>query len=247
MTVRGNAVTELELPELLAAAACAIINERHAAAYAHDVRGTMQALFGAFELLGRSAKAGADTSRVEKASDLARRSITHHEKSTMHVLDLLTQQPADPTPTNLTALLPDVAHFLRHMAALKDVNIVVSAAPDLWVLAQTTKLQMLLVGLLTEAIDDTPAGAELGVRVDRVGDGQIALSIGLPLFAAITEDSDAAAVAPRRSYRPRELILAFARQFLTANQGRLSVDLAAPPHGTLSLYFPRLQPDRSAA
>jgi signal transduction histidine kinase len=240
-------VTELELPELLAAAACAIINERHATAYLHDVRGTMQALFGAFELLGRSAKAGADAGRAEKASDLARRAITHHEKSTMHVLDLLTQRPSDPTPTNLATLLHEVAHFLRHMAALKAVNLVVSAEPDLWVLAETTKLHMLLVGLLTEAIDDTSAGAELGVRVDRHGGEQIALSIGSSLFSAITQDGDEAALLPQRSYRPRDLILAFARQFLAANQGRLSVDAAAPPQGTLNLYFPRLPPDRSAA
>ena len=42
----------LSLTDLYEAAARAAINERCAPAYLHDVRGSLQALFGALELLG---------------------------------------------------------------------------------------------------------------------------------------------------------------------------------------------------
>jgi len=73
----------LSLTDLYEAAARATINERCAPAYLHDVRGSLQALFGALELLGRSARAGGgDLARVEKALPGGRSAATKNRQLT---------------------------------------------------------------------------------------------------------------------------------------------------------------------
>ncbi len=237
---------ELELPDLFTAAARAAINERCAAAYLHDVRGSMQALFSAFELLSRSAKSGTDPARTEKACELARRAISQHEKSTMSVLELLTLEQAEATVVNVESLLHEVAHFLRHDTAAKAVKIMVCGAADLHVSAERAKLQTLLVGLMMEAIEETPAGAELAVSAEPVGD-EVSISIGSAAAYRSVRELEALDLRAPVRLRPRDLTLLFARQFLTANRGRVEIDSAAGPRGTLTLYYPRSAPARSGA
>src|ERR1700692_2497413 len=139
----------------------------------------MQALFGALELLGRSARAGGgDLARVEKACDLARRAISREEKSTIDALQVLTSQQSMAAAVEIGTLTRDVVHFLRNDAGNKAIRITVaSSKEDLNVWADRAKLQTLLVGLLTAAIDETRVGGELPISIDRVGD-DVAVSIG---------------------------------------------------------------------
>src|SRR5882762_5714526 len=177
---RGNSrVNDLGLTDLYEAAARATINERCAPAYLHDVRGSLQALFGALELLGRSARAGGgDLARVEKACDLARRAISRHEKSTIDTLQVLTSQQTMATAVEIGALTRDVVHFLRNDAGNRAIRITVAAnSEDVYVWADRAKLQTVLAGLLTAAIDEAPAGGELPVTIDHVRD-EAAVSIG---------------------------------------------------------------------
>jgi signal transduction histidine kinase len=234
-------VKDLELPDLLSAAARATINEQAAMAYLHDVRGSMQALFGAFELLARSAKAGSDTTRLEKVCDLAKRAINNHEKSTIEMLDLLTLRQIETAAVDVGAMLSEVAHFLRQAAAAKEAKLLVSAEPDLYVETESTKLQTLLVGLISEAIEDTPAGAELRLSADRRGSG-VVISIGSALgYGSLLEVEQRSAQLPNR-IRPRDLTLMFARHFLSTGAGRLEIVSDVGARGALNLHYPRLVP-----
>jgi signal transduction histidine kinase len=229
----------LSLTDLYEAAARATINERCAPAYLHDVRGSMQALFGALELLGRSAKAGGgDLARVERACDLARRAISRHEKSTIDALQALTSQQSMAATVEVGILTRDVVHFLRNDAGNKDIRITVaSSKDDLNVWADRAKLQTLLAGLLTAAIDETRVGGQLPISIDHIGD-DVAVSIG---SHAGYDDIDAAPDLSRRPtlrFQPKELILLFAREFLAANGGRLTMDKGAQPQGSLAIYYP---------
>jgi signal transduction histidine kinase len=228
----------LSLTDLYEAAARATINERCAPAYLHDVRGSMQALFGALELLGRSAKAGGvDLARVEKACDLARRALSRHEKSTIDALQALTSQQSMAAAVEVGILTRDVVHFLRNDAGNKAVRITVASSKDLNVWADRAKLQTLLAGLLTAAIDEIRVGGELPISIDRVGD-DVAVSIG---SHAGYDDIHAAPDLSRRPtlrFQPKELTLLFARDFLAANGGRLTVDKGVQPQGALTIYYP---------
>jgi signal transduction histidine kinase len=228
----------LSLTDLYEAAARATINERCAPAYLHDVRGSMQALFGALELLGRSARAGGgDLARVEKACDLARRALSRHEKSTIDALQVLTSQQSMAAAVEVGALTRDVVHFLRNDATNKAIRFTVASSQGLNVWADRTKLQTLLAGLLTAAIDETRVGGELPISIDHIGD-DVAVSIG---SHAGYDDIHAAPDLSRRStlrFQPKELTLLFAREFLAANGGRLTVDNGVQPQGSLTMYFP---------
>jgi signal transduction histidine kinase len=159
-------VNRRNLSDLYEVAARATINERCATAYLHDIRGSMQALFSAMELLGRSArKSGSNLDRVEKACALAQRAISFHEKSTLDVLHMLTLQDAESATVDVSALMNDVVHFLRNEAANKEVTVSLHSTATLSVAAERARLQTLLVGLVADAIDATPAGTELRITV----------------------------------------------------------------------------------
>jgi signal transduction histidine kinase len=223
---------------LYEAAARATINERCAPAYLHDVRGSMQALFGALELLGRSARAGAgDLARVEKACDLVRRTISRHEKSMIDALQALTSRQSMAAAVEVGALTRDVVHFLRNDATNKAIRITVASSQGLNVWADRTKLQTLLAGLLTAAIDETRVGGELPISIDRVGD-DVAVSIGSHAgyddIYAVPDLSQ----RPTLRFQPKQLTLLFARELLATNGGRLTVDNGVQPQGLLTMYYP---------
>jgi signal transduction histidine kinase len=236
--VANGKVNDLGLTELYVAAARATINERCAPAFLHDIRGSLQALFGALELLGRSARAGGgDLARVEKACDLARRAINRHEKSTIDLLEVLTSQQSVAAAVEVGALTREVVHFLRNDAVNRTIHITVESSKDRTVWADRAKLQTLLAGLLTAAIDETRVGGELPITIDRVGD-EVAVSIG---SHAGYDEVHAVPDWSQRPYlrvQPKELTLLFAREFLAANGGRLTVDNGVQPQGSLTMYYP---------
>jgi signal transduction histidine kinase len=238
-------VNELKLPDVYEAAARATINERCALAFLHDIRGSMQALFSALELLGRSAKAGANPERVEKACDLARRAITRHEKSTIDTLAVLTLQPADAAPLDLGALLRDGVHFLRHEAANKAVRLSLEAPSGLTIWGDRTKLQTLLVGLLTAAIDELTAGADLQLSIGRVA-ADVLVTIGSSAGYGESQDAPQDLLQPPQGrMQPKDLTLLFAKQFLAANGGSIRVDRSSGPHGALYVRYPLLHGESS--
>jgi len=228
----------LSLTDLYEAAARATINERCAPAYLHDVRGSLQALFGALELLGRSARAGGgDLARVEKACDLARRAISRHEKSTIDALQALTSQQSIATVVDFGALIRDVVRFLRNDATDKAIRITVASSQGLNVWADRAKLQTLLAGLLTAAIDETRIGGELPISIDRVGD-DVAVSIGSHAGYDDIHVTPDLSRRPTLRFQPKQLTMLFAREFLATNGGRLTVDNGVQPQGSLTMYYP---------
>ena len=232
--VMSSGEDELQLPDLYEAAARARINERCALSYIHDVRGSMQALFSAVELLGRSAKiAGGNQERIHKACDLARRAITHHEKATLDALQALTFQDAEPVAINVLELVNDVVHFLRHDAAVKELTVTVRGESDTRVSAERAKFQTLLVGLLTATIDAARPATELRLSVDRIDDNAV-ITIGADAVA------NAGHALPPASLNTQELTLLFARRFLAAQGGRLDVNAEPLPQGSLRVIHPLL-------
>ena len=217
----------MQSSDVFEAAARATINERCAAAFLHDIRGSMQAVFSAFELLGRSARmGGGDAARVERVCDLAKRAITQHEKSTMEILQLLTLQPSDVVTLELQSLLREAVHFLRNDASAKGVVLQVAAETAAYVSVARAKLQTMLVGLLASAIDYTAPATNLLIEVRVAG-------------------AEAAVVIPAAG--ESELTLKFAQHLMSSSGGRLQLEPCSGPHPRLILYFPLAAPSDSLA
>jgi signal transduction histidine kinase len=160
-------VNEPELFDIYEAAVRAAINQRCASAYAHDLRGSMQALFGALELLCRSAKCGSeDPVRVERACELARRAISHHERTTLDLVQRLTFQPSEPLTPDPGVLVGEIVHLLRNEAGANDMVIRVSGMVDVSIPVERGRLHALLMGILTARLDAGRPGAELQISID---------------------------------------------------------------------------------
>ncbi len=237
-------MNEMESSRVFEAAARATINERCASAFLHDVRGSMQALFSAVELLGRSARmGGGDTLRIEKACDLAKRAITQHEKSTMEILQFLTLQNSEATSIDMGSLVRDAVHFLRNDAGNKEVTLNVAIASESPIWAERAKLQTMLFGLLTAAIDSAAPGTELLIGVELI-DSHAVVTIGTDAgYGGIRDVPDG--VTADALPRSGELTLLFARQCLAANGGHLEIDPDVRPDGTIRIFYPSITPARS--
>jgi signal transduction histidine kinase len=222
---------EMESPEFFEAAARALINERCAPAFLHDVRGSMQALFSALELLGRSARMGnVNPLRVEKACDLAQRAIVRHEKSTLEILQLLTLQQSKPVTVDFAELLQEAAHLLRNDAAVKGITITTLLNTDLAIRVEKARLHILMVGLFTAAIDEMTPGGELTIGLQRSLDD-----------AAVTIGYHVTSPKPLQS---AELTMRFARQFIDSNAGCMQVDLESGGQTVIRLRLPCITPVR---
>lgn len=245
-------MTIIEPPELFDVAARANINARCAHGLLHDLRGSMQALFSAVELLDRSARNNGDRERVDRACDLARRAIHQHEKTVIGAVALLTQQPSDVGTFDLSSLLAEVAHFLHNEAAAKEISIALNVEREVLVCAERSRLQTLLVGLLVAALDAIPTGGTLPVNLSQCGDEvliRMGSSAGYPSLAAHSGPDVAEALAHLVAGRldRNDLTLLFARSFLQAGGGRLEIDAAEAPHGSLQIFYPLAGSSRSFA
>ena len=227
----------MDSPAFVEAAARATINERCASSFLHDVRGSMQALFSALDLLGRAARAGSvNPSRVEKACELARRAIDHHEKSTLDVLQMLTLQHENPTAVDFSALLHEVVHFLRNESASRSLVVRLSGADVTHtILVQRAKFQTLLIGLLTAAFDETPTAGTVELRLGDAGHRCVLVMEWHP-----DDGHDPG--------RTRELTVKFAEHFLTENGGSLTMERHEATGSRLVLSHPQsLKPPQPPA
>jgi hypothetical protein len=229
---------DVELNDLYEISARANINRRCATAYLHDIRGSMHALFSAIELLGRSAKSGdGNQERIDKACELAKRAIGNHERTTLGAVQALALLDFDAAAVDVAVLAAEVVQFLRNHAAVKEVAVTTAAEGPVIVVAERAKLRALLMGLIMEAIDGSPSGADLRVAVARTGDDAV-VSIGCaPGCAAISATQEFLPPANGR-LDPLELTLVYARQYLRENGGRLEIDAGAQPRGELRLVYP---------
>ncbi len=127
--------------------------------------------------------------------------------------------------------------FLRNDATDKAIRITVASSQGLNVWADRAKLQTLLAGLLTAAIDETRIGGELPISIDRVGD-DVAVSIGSHAGYDDIHVTPDLSRRPTLRFQPKQLTMLFAREFLATNGGRLTVDNGVQPQGSLTMYYP---------
>jgi hypothetical protein len=239
-------VNDRQWPEWFEVAARASINERCALSYLHDVRGSMQALFSAVELLGRSARGSGDRERIDKACELARRAINQHEKTTIGALEVLTQQHIDASAFDVGPLLAETAHFLRNEAAGKELRITVDVEREIRILAERGRLQTLLIGLLTAAMDALPMGSTLTVSLGRDGDDAVIRIDSAAGYSPVAICGEIPHL-PVAGLGAKELNLLFAHRFLDACGGRLEITAAGKSQGQLQIFYPAAASSRSFA
>lgn len=225
--------------DVLDAAVQTLINERCHRAYIHDMRGGLQAVYSSLEVLARSAKNGApNTVLIETASSIAKRAMANHEQALVDIVNQVTGPDDVPTIVNLASLVKQAQQFLRNDALSKGIRLGLSGCEDVLVFSQRNKLRSLILGLLALGIDGLPTGAELRVELRRA-DGYALLELRSDLtYHDIREAEDLLCHEPV-DLSPQELVLGFARRWITANGGRVEIHSPVGTQQTgLRIYYP---------
>jgi hypothetical protein len=225
--------------DVLDAAVQTLINERCHRAYIHDMRGGLQAVYSSLEVLARSAKHGTpNTVLIENASSIAKRAMANHEQALVDIVNQVTGPDDAPAVVNLGTLVKQAQQFLRNDALSKGIKLSLSGSEDLLVFSQRNKLRSLILGLYALGIDGLPTGADLQVELSPV-DGYALLELRSALtYEDIREAEDLLCHEPV-DLRPQELVLGFARRWISANGGRVEIHSAAAGRQTgLRIYYP---------
>ena len=230
--------------DLINAAANSVIADRCRAAYLHDIRGTLQALHGAVELLGRAVQSAESTDAMrDRAASIARRALAAHDSEMVEVLNQITARDDPAARLDLRELLPQILRFLGNDAASKDVSFELSATAAVPVVADRIRLRFLLQGLIANTLDTLPRGAVLRILVGRDGEtahvemhsaGVVAASEVSPQRTASLADAD----DPDTDVSALELAVTAARRWIAAQGGRLEATSVASGPAQFRIYYP---------
>ncbi|MDY3561438.1 ATP-binding protein [Gemmata sp. JC673] len=142
---------------------------RLAAGVAHEVRNPLTGIKLLVEGALRPANRAALT---DEDLDLIRQEIVRMERTVQGLLDFARTPPLECRPHDLRALVSEAVNRARARAERKPVAVKVErAATPLAVSADRDQMLSLLTNLLFNAVDATPAGGNVSVRVERAPDG----------------------------------------------------------------------------
>jgi hypothetical protein len=231
-------MNDLLAGDVLDAAVQTLINERCRRAYMHDMRGGLQAIYSSLELLTRSAKhAVQNPALIDGAASIAKRAMANYEQSMIAIVNQVTGPGDAPVVLNLSTLVQQAQQFLRNDALAKQIELGLSGRNDLLVLSEPNKLRSVILGLLALGIDASPIGAELHVEVSSAEAFAVLELRSQVTYETIREAQDLPC-CERVSLTPQELVLGFARRWLTANGGRMLVPCANDTRSGLRLLYP---------
>jgi signal transduction histidine kinase len=224
----------LDEDQILGAAVNTLVNRRCRRAYLHDLRGGLQAISGAFELLARLARTGkSDPVLAERASAIARSALANHEGAIVEMLQQVVPEEEPVGTVDFGELIDETLQFLRNDIACKQIRLSVDRCDELEVLGRQHELRLMLLGLLTVRIDDCPAGAELIVRLARA-EGLAVLTV-----SSIGGPESSHARQSREPVHPGQVVLEWASKGLSRHGGR--IELMRAEHSDRSecrVYYP---------
>jgi hypothetical protein len=204
----------------------------------HEIRGGLQALHSAVELLIRAAGApGENPALAEKASGLARRAVQKHERSLVELVNHLTPQSENATALNLGEMINEVMRFIRNDSASKSITFRLESAADVFVLAQAHKFRMLVLGLSSALTDALAPGTLVDIAVTRAGSSaSVEFRPVMPCSSVPNPESLRHTDGATTSLF--ELMAALTGRWTALNGGR--IELSTEPHlpTALRIYYP---------
>ncbi len=207
-----------EEDQILEAAISTVVNGRCRRAHLHDLRGGLQAISGAFELLARLARTGrSDTALVDRASAIARSALANHEGAIAEMLEQVIPVEEPAGTVDFGEMIDETLQFLRNDIACKQVRLRVDCCDELEVLAQRHELRLMLLGLLTLHLDACTADAELTVRLERAE--------SLAVFTVTPIEGPDPSYAPQSQgpLYPERVVLEWVSRWLSRHGGRMEL------------------------
>jgi signal transduction histidine kinase len=215
-----------------------MLNEQHAGAYLHDLRGGLQAMRNSIELLTRGARGMGDPAAVDRAAELAKRALAGHERTLSGVIDAMVLRDEAPASVDVAELLRDVLAFLQNAIAAKELVPSSAPTPRLCVMGERKKLHLCLLALMSNAIDYLPQGSPLNVSLYRDAEELFLEIPGGNLYETVSL-SDGGNGLPAEIGQ-LELTLKVCRDIVGAHGGRLVFRSDDSGDGVLQICHPVL-------
>jgi signal transduction histidine kinase len=232
----------LELEQQLRQAETLAVAGKLASALAHEVGTPLNIISGRAEFLQASARLNEGGRRdLEIIVD----QIDRISKIIRSLLDTVRPQKLEIQPTPLAEVLDRVLPLLRHPARRRGVALVASVPPDLPpMLADPAQLQQVLINLVLNALDVTPAGGrvEIGARPSRVRERPgVAITVA-DTGAGIPRELLSKVFEPFFTTKPAGqgtgLGLAICRDIVKAHSGEIGVESAPASGTTFTVWIP---------
>ena len=140
-------------------------------AYAHELRNGLQGIYGGVDALTRAARPDKPSAvPLERLTQFVQQAISNHERGLELVLNEVAGEEQASASVAVRPVLVDLLKFLTHDTARHGVRTRLQADDGLTVRAPPGLLRMILLGLLTDAIDAAPASSELHITAQPHGE-----------------------------------------------------------------------------
>jgi hypothetical protein len=170
-------VHETQYEALLEAALHTQVCSRCHRAYGHEVRNSLQGLYGGFDAVTRAVQNKTPTSiPLDKSVQFVRQALTAHEQSLDRMLHALAPANDEPVELDAGSLLSGLAKFLSSDAARHNVKLQLPIGDNAAIRAQPGRMRLAFLSLMTDAIDVLTTGGEVRLLV-RTQDDRVELEV----------------------------------------------------------------------
>ncbi|HEX9818852.1 MAG TPA: ATP-binding protein [Methylomirabilota bacterium] len=241
---RLQAETErvVELEDELRRAATLAVAGRLATALAHEVGTPLNIVSGRAEVVLKALRPG-DPAREDLQVIIGQ--IDRITRIINSLLDTVRPHRPELRPTAMAEILDPLLPLLRHAARQRHVRLETAVSPELpAMLADGSQLQQVLINLVVNALEATPARGRVTVRAERLTrDG----AAGVGISVADTGSGIAPEHVPRLfepffTTKPRGqgtgLGLAISREIVRAHGGDIAVETKVDTGTTLTAWIP---------
>jgi hypothetical protein len=154
--------------ELLASALHAQLLVRRRGTFEHDLKNVIHGLLSGTELLGKALATNSARIPPAQCLSLLQQQLGRAQSTLHHMLAEIAPTPAPTADLDLTQLISECTHDLRHQ--LQRFTFETSIEPHLKVRGQRPHLKNVLLGALLEAMDQAPPSSTLALSARIDGD-----------------------------------------------------------------------------
>jgi CheY-like chemotaxis protein len=197
-----------EGPELLASALHAQLLARRRATLEHDLKNVIHSLLSGTELLGKSLTTASARITPAECLTLLQQQLGRAQSTLTRMLDEIAPVQGEVGDIDLTELVNECTHALRHQLQMMDLQTTMEAA--LSVRGHRARLKDALLCALLDSIDAAPPRSKLTVSASRAESKAV---------LQIQHMQDAA--------KPRSSVMLFMGELLNADDALLEIDSAA--------------------
>lgn len=219
------------------------LSGRLMAEVAHEVGTPLHSVAGHLELLRRDLPPALKTDDLLRRLDVIEAQVARVIEIISRLLDV-TRRPADDSrPVDVNALVREMAELVRPGLATADLSLAVTPAAVLPpVEGHPDQLQQVVLNLLTNAIDATPAGGHIEIATRALPDqGEVEVSVadtGVGIPAADRPHIFDPFFSTKPARRGTGLGLFITAQIVRDHKGRIEVDSAPGQGSTFRVLLP---------